>query len=69
MTEKNIKYADFTENVFGLNYSIVNAYGQIIYENAIETTNQIVELSTYPAGMYFLRIVGFSTAGIKFMKY
>jgi len=60
---------DFYEFFAGLNYTFTNAFGQIIFENAIDTTNQTLDISTFPAGMYFLSIEGFSTSGMKFMKY
>jgi len=60
---------EFSEDVFGMEYTITNADGQNIYASTIETTTQTVELSALPIGMYFLRIEGFSSAGIKFVKY
>lgn len=60
---------DFAEDVLGLSYTITNTYGQTVFKNSIETTNERVELSSFSAGMYFLRIEGFATSGLKFVKY
>lgn len=60
---------DFSEDVLGQKYSITNAYGQIVFESTIESANERVDLSGYSAGMYFLRIEGFTASGLKFVKY
>jgi hypothetical protein len=60
---------DFAEDVIGLSYTITNTYGQTVFKSTIETTNERVELSSFSAGMYFLRIEGFTTSGLKFVKY
>ena len=66
---QNYVNLDFTEDVIGLSYTITNTYGQTVFKSTIETTNERVELSSFSAGMYFLRIEGFATSGLKFVKY
>ena len=37
--------------------SIINALGQLVYDAAVDSDNEVVDMSQYESGMYMVRIM------------